>query len=42
MNTKNNKRYRENEIHMETAMLDLLKTNAFEKITVKESAKRPA
>lgn len=35
MNTKNNKRYRENEIRMETAMLDLLKTNSFEKITVK-------
>lgn len=36
MNTKNNQRFRETEIHMEAAMLKLLKNTEFEKITVKK------
>lgn len=36
MNTKNNLRFRETQIRMETAMLDLMKHLDFEKITVKQ------
>lgn len=35
MNTKNNRRYRENEIRMESAMLELLEKKNLDKITVK-------
>ena len=36
MNTKNNQRYRETEIRMDAAMLELMKHTEFEKITVKK------
>ncbi|WP_294578075.1 TetR/AcrR family transcriptional regulator [uncultured Thomasclavelia sp.] len=36
MNKKNNQRFRETEIRMESAMLELMKTMEFEKITVKK------
>lgn len=36
MNKKNNQRFRETEINMESAMLKLMKTYDFEKITVKK------
>lgn len=36
MNTKNNQRFRETELRMESAMLDIMKTTDFEKITVKK------
>lgn len=36
MNTKNNHRFQETEIRMETAMLELMKHTEFEKITVKK------
>lgn len=36
MNVKNNQRYRDTEIRMEAAMLELMKKVAFEKITVKK------
>ena len=36
MNTKNNMRFRETQIRMEAAMLDLMKHLDFEKITVKQ------
>lgn len=36
MNTKNNQRFRETEIRMEAAMLELMKNMKFEKITVKK------
>lgn len=36
MNTKNNQRFIETEIRMETAMLELMKCTEFEKITVKK------
>ena len=35
MNTKNNKRFYETEIRMESAMLEIMKSTEFEKITVK-------
>lgn len=35
MNIKNNQRFRDMEIRMETAMLDIMKTTDFEKITVR-------
>lgn len=40
MHVKNNQRYRDTEIRMEAAMLELMKKVAFEKITVKKSVKR--
>ena len=36
MNTKNNQRFRETELRMESSMLDIMKTTDFEKITVKK------
>lgn len=36
LNTKNNQRFRETELRMESAMLDIMKTKDFEKITVKK------
>lgn len=36
MNTKNNKRFYETEIRMESAMLEIMKSTEFEKITVKK------
>lgn len=36
MNTKNNKRFKETEIRMQAAMLNLMKHTEFEKITVKK------
>lgn len=35
MNTKNNQRYRDMDIYMKAAMLELMQTTPFEKITVK-------
>lgn len=36
MNTKNNQRFRETEVRMESAMLELMKQTKFEEITVKK------
>lgn len=36
MNTKNNQRFRDTEIRMEAAMLDIMKRTDFDKITVRE------
>ena len=36
MNKKNNHRFRETEIRMQTAMLEIMKTTEFKKITVKK------
>lgn len=40
MNTKNNQRFKETEIRMQSAMLELMKYMEFEKITVKKFVKR--
>lgn len=40
MNTKNNQRFKNTEIRMQSVMLELMKHMEFEKITVKKSAKR--
>ncbi|EEC91134.1 hypothetical protein EUBIFOR_00295 [Holdemanella biformis DSM 3989] len=40
MNTKNNQRFKDTEIRMQSVMLELMKYMEFEKITVKKSAKR--
>ena len=36
MNKKNNHRFRETEIRMQTAMLEIMKNTEFKKITVKK------
>lgn len=40
MNVKNNQRFRDTEIRMESAMLDIMKKTDFEKITVKKICER--
>lgn len=40
MNTKNNQRFKDTEIRMQSVMLELMKYMEFEKITVKKNLRK--